>query len=63
MKTKNAAKPDMNQYKKRSQFGSICRRFAKSRTAMSGVGANKDLQGITADAMGNYRVYDWSWAE
>lgn len=32
-------------------------------TAMSGVGANKDLQGVTADAMGNYRIYDWSWAE
>lgn len=32
-------------------------------TAMAGVGANKDLQGIAADAMGCYRVYDWSWAE
>ena len=32
-------------------------------TAMAGVGANKNLQGITADAMGIYRVYDWSWAE
>lgn len=32
-------------------------------TAMSGIGANKDLQGIKADAMGNYRIYDWSWAE
>jgi len=32
-------------------------------TAMSGIGANKDLQGIKADAMGNYRIADWSWAE
>ncbi|MDD3410057.1 MAG: ABC transporter substrate-binding protein [Eubacteriales bacterium] len=32
-------------------------------TAMSGVAANKNLQGIQADAMGNYRIYDWSWAE
>lgn len=32
-------------------------------TAMAGVGANRNLQGIQADAMGNYRVYDWSWAE
>lgn len=32
-------------------------------TAMSGVASNKNLQGIQADAMGNYRVYDWSWAE
>lgn len=32
-------------------------------TAMAGVGANKDLQGVEADAMGVYRVYDWSWAE
>ena len=28
---------DMNQYKKRSQLGSVCRRFAKSRTAMVGL--------------------------
>lgn len=32
-------------------------------TAMAGIGANKDLAGIEADAMGNYNVYDWSWAE
>lgn len=32
-------------------------------TAMAGVGDNRNLQGIQADAMGNYRVYDWSWAE
>lgn len=32
-------------------------------TAMAGIGANKDLAEIEADAMGNYNVYDWSWAE
>ncbi len=32
-------------------------------TAMAGIAANKDLQGVQADAMGNYRVYNWSWAE
>ena len=32
-------------------------------TAMAGVGANKDLQGVAADAMGEYRIIDWSWAE
>lgn len=31
-------------------------------TAMAGIGANAKLQGVQADAMGNYRVYDWSWA-
>lgn len=32
-------------------------------TAMSGIAADKDLQGVHADAMGLYRIYDWSWAE
>ena len=32
-------------------------------TAMAGIAANKDLQGVAADAMGNYRISDWSWAE
>lgn len=35
---KNAAAPSQeNAYKKRSQIGSVCRRFAKSRTAMAGL--------------------------
>lgn len=32
-------------------------------TAMAGIGANKDLVGIKADAMGKYNVCDWSRAE
>lgn len=35
--TRNAAASGLRQYKKRSQIGSICRRFAKSRTAMAGL--------------------------
>ena len=36
--TKKAANDsDRNQYKKRSQLGAICRRFAKSKTAMAGL--------------------------
>ena len=35
--TSNAAAASLRQYKKRSQIGSICRRFAKSRTAMAGL--------------------------
>ena len=31
-------------------------------TAMNGIGANANLQGIKADQMGIYRVADWSWA-
>lgn len=37
MKNNKAAASDMNQYKKRSQFGSICRRFAKNKGAMVGL--------------------------
>lgn len=32
-----SASGDADQYKKRSQFGAVCRRFAKSRTAMIGL--------------------------
>lgn len=32
-------------------------------TAMSGVAANKNLQGVQALAMGDYRIADWSWAQ
>ena len=35
--TSNAAAASLRQYKKRSQIGSICRRFAKSKTAMAGL--------------------------
>lgn len=34
---KTANDSDRNQYKKRSQLGAICRRFAKSKTAMAGL--------------------------
>jgi len=34
---KTAESTDRNQYKKRSQLGAICRRFAKSKTAMAGL--------------------------
>ncbi len=37
MKTNANRSNDLNQYKKRSQLGSICRRFARSRTAMAGL--------------------------
>lgn len=37
MQNNNQTADRLNQYKKRSQFGSICRRFAKSRTAMVGL--------------------------
>lgn len=36
-KTERSSADEMNQYKKRSQFGAICRRFAKSKTAMAGL--------------------------
>lgn len=32
-------------------------------TAMNGIAANANLQGVKADQMGNYWVYNWSWAE
>lgn len=32
-------------------------------TAMAGIGAAKDLQGVEADPMNYYRIADWSWAE
>ena len=34
---RNAAAGGLRQYKKRSQIGSVCRRFAKSKTAMAGL--------------------------
>ena len=34
---RNAAAGGLPQYKKRSQIGSVCRRFAKSKTAMAGL--------------------------
>lgn len=32
-------------------------------TAMTGVAVNKNLQGVQALAMGDYRIADWSWAD